>query len=411
MTKPLFVLGAADPEMCAIEALLTECGVPFEYARPRIQLYRVRRSAPSAITPPCGCSHEETVTVWEGTNLTAYRGGLGAVDVGCHHPSRWVECLVGGVWVREVPFAVNPRTAYDAIDSVAMIDALGTSEEPPCGVVLVECDVPSLHKAAGEEDAELVRRIDHHRNGDPGFGKGPVDFMMGSSLGQVISELACLGLLPKWDVNYDCTPALLGLFEQCGDWTIGADIGGGYEEIWPLVVPHDLVVTAACDYCLHHAWAGRCPGVTRDDVREFRARQAATRPVEPKSAEQYRDDFDAAVAALSKAPTLDLDPCACVQSLSSNDRGDGDCVECGTPFIRVADMRGQHVPELPDAACYRCDPYLATVTDRDGRTKVVIGGAASDRAINAFMRAWGPANGLTGIYGDPARGFAGGYLT
>jgi hypothetical protein len=410
-TKPLFVLGSADPEMVAIEALLEECGVPFEYAVPRIEKYRVRRTAPSAVNPPCGCSCDEPTTVYEGTTMAGYRGGLGAFDEGCHHPSRWEEYLVGGVWLRKMPERVSPRTAYDAIDSIAMIDALGTSEEPPCGVVLVECDVHSLREELSEEDAALVRRIDHHRHGDPGFGKGPVDFLSGSSLGQVISELACSGLLPKtWEVNFDCTPALLGYFERCDVWTIGSDMGGEDEEIWPLVVPHDLVVTAACDHCLHHAWAGRCPGVTRDDVREFRALQAATRPVEPKSEEQYRADLVWAVAALSEAPTLDLDPCACGQSLSSHDRGDGDCVECGTPFIRVADMRAVHVPELPDAACYQSEPYIATVTDRDGRTKVVIGGAASDRAINAFMKQWGPAQGLTGIYGDPARGFAGGYL-
>jgi hypothetical protein len=409
MTKPLFVLGSADPEMVAIEALLKECGVPFEYAVPRVEKYRVRRSAPSAVHPPCGCSHEEPETVWEGTTMTAYRGGLGAFDEGCHHPSRWEEYLVGGVWLRKMPERVSPRTAYDAIDSIAMIDALGTSEEPPCGVVLVECDVPSLNKAAGE-DVALVRRIDHHRPGDPGFGKGPGESLIASSLGQVISELARLGLLPEsWYWYHGFYTAKKRGVWICPDGThMVAMLGTG---VWySAPIPSDLVVTAACDHCLHHAWAGRCPGVTRDDVREFRARQAETRLFEPKSAEQYRADLVWAVAALSEATTLDLDPCACGQSLSSHDRGDGDCVECGTPFIRVADMRAVHVPELPDAACYQSEPYLATVTDRDGRTKIVIGGAASDRAINAFMKAWGPANGLTGIYGDPARGFAGGYI-
>jgi hypothetical protein len=336
--------------------------------------------------------------------MTAYRGGLGAFDEGCHHPSRWVEYLVGGVWMREVPERVSPRTAYDAIDSIAMIDALGTSETPPTGVVLVECDVLSLHTAAGgKEDAELVRRIDHHRPGDTGFGQGPEEFLSASSLGQVIKELARLGLLPEWKVVANVQFENGALVRHSRGWCVESE--GAL-----LLIPHDLVVTAACDHCLHHAWAGRCLGVTRDDVREFRARQATTRPFEPKSAKQYQVDFEAALEALAKAPTLNLDPCACGQSLSSHDRGDGDCVECGTPFIRVADMRGIHTPELPDAACYRDDPYLASVTDRDGRKKVVIGGAASDRAINAFMHQWGLSAGLTGIYGDPARGFAGGYL-
>src|SRR5690606_38968626 len=41
-------------------------------------------------------------------------------------------------------------------------------------------------------------QIDHHRPGDPGYGRPPAEFLPASSLGQVIAELARLGLLP-WE--------------------------------------------------------------------------------------------------------------------------------------------------------------------------------------------------------------------
>jgi hypothetical protein len=36
-------------------------------------------------------------------------------------------------------------------------------------------------------------------------------------------------------------------------------------------------------------------------------------------------------------------------------------------------------------------------------------GDADGAAVRAFMGRWGPFNGLADIYGDPRRGFAGGY--
>src|SRR5690606_34885663 len=39
-------------------------------------------------------------------------------------------------------------------------------------------------------------RIDHHRPGDPGYGRPPSEFLAASSIGQVIAELARVGRLP-----------------------------------------------------------------------------------------------------------------------------------------------------------------------------------------------------------------------
>ena len=53
--------------------------------------------------------------------------------------------------------------------------------------------------------------------------------------------------------------------------------------------------------------------------------------------------------------------------------------------------------------------YLATVTERDGRKKVVLG-AASPNCVHEFMMSWAVAEGLVDIYGNNSRGFGGAYL-
>lgn len=60
---------------------------------------RVVRVAHSCVNPPCPCSHDHPVVVWEGTDPAEYKGGLGAFDEGCCHPVRTMEVYVDGVWV------------------------------------------------------------------------------------------------------------------------------------------------------------------------------------------------------------------------------------------------------------------------------------------------------------------------
>lgn len=70
-------------------------------------------------------------------------------------------------------------------------------------------------------------------------------------------------------------------------------------------------------------------------------------------------------------------------------------LECDWDPSRVVDTR----------AC----GHLAEVTERDGRRKVVLGGCTTPEIVRAFIASWA-RQGLTGIYGDPERGFAGGYV-
>jgi hypothetical protein len=75
--------------------------------------------------------------------------------------------------------------------------------------------------------------------------------------------------------------------------------------------------------------------------------------------------------------------------------------------IRVRDMRGVHVPGLPDAGTRYGIPYIADgLPGSDGRIKIVCSGDAE--VIRAFLD-WAKPQGLVDCYGDPERGFAGGY--
>jgi hypothetical protein len=199
--------------------------------------------------------------------------------------------------------------------------------------------------------AGQVPDIDHHFPGDPGFGKGPENYWDGSSLGQVWNILAGYGI-----------------------------IYGGFPSFRE--VQADLRIVAAADHCLRDAYAGRCPAVSQDDVAEFRIRTRARH--QGRSEAAVMADIEAAMRVLCQAPVLDL----------TADSG-----------FEVKDIRGLGpIPELPEAACRLGTPFLAHVGD-----KIVLQVADSSLA-RVFMECWAPAQELIRIYGDPARGFAGGYL-
>jgi hypothetical protein len=76
----------------------------------------------------------------------------------------------------------------------------------------------------------------------------------------------------------------------------------------------------------------------------------------------------------------------------------------------IADLRQRPaIPELPEAAAREGIPVMAQMRERDGRTKVVLQ-CASPEQVQLFISGALVA-GLEGVYGDPERGFAGGYLS
>lgn len=141
-----------------------------------------------------------------------------------------------------------------------------------------------------------------------------------------------------------------------------------------------LLFTAAADHCLGAAYAGECPGVDVAEFTEFRLKQRAK--FQGRSVEEVRADT---LAAISLIKTKMDD----------------------TPG-QVVDMTGSVIPELPAAACQLGVAVLAGPLDTpDGRHKIVLQSATSDQ-IQSFLDG-DLAPGLVDRYGDPARGFAGGY--
>jgi len=234
-------------------------------------------------------------------------------------------------------------------------DALGYRVHPGNAY---RCPTPSVPEGSTVYAVECIDvlpegwvRIDHHRPGDPGYGCPPSVFFPASSIGQVITELDLLGV---------------------ADRLSAADI-------------IEAIHAAAADHCLAAAYRGECPGVDPDALMRWRVKTRAA--FQGRSAEELLADVERARAALREAPSIDL--------------GAG---------ASVRDMRDTFVPELPEAAVRDGVAYLGVVTDRDGCRKVVLGGHTTPETVRTFMDQWAPAQRLVAIYGDPARGFAGGYL-
>jgi len=360
----IWILGAADPEMAAIETLLRECGQRVAYA----------------------------------------------LD---EHGAR-----------------VTPGGAYRAAAYALEGEGIFTTVTPE-SCVTVECALASL-----AESGQAPRiAVDHHRHGDTGFGRPPAEFLAASSLGQVIAELALFGFYPTDGYSIYAAPeARPGTFVRggVGGWSVvvAAKRGPAVQQFLG-----DRVTAAACDHCLGAAWQGQCPGVSRDDVRAYRARMAASRPIDPVPTAEYhrrfaatlqviedvaresREAFQAVLCSASGSEAFALAPSFVATSgvryvdLSPWHEGTG-LQECDYDPSRVIDTRAcGHLDELPDVASYLGVAYLAGPTPRPGeRTKVVLGGAATPQMVRDYLEVWAPAQGLVDCYGDPERGFAGGYI-
>lgn len=320
----VWVLGASDPEMAAIEAMLRERGEAVAYA---------------AETPP--------------------RGGN--------------------------PIRVTPGSAYRATHILGAPPPGGA--EAAATTVVVEVvwveagGSPGLAERWLGVDDDVVHHIrcDHHRPGDPGYGRPPGEFWGASSIGQVAG---LLGVAP--------TPRLR--------------------------------VAAAADHCLSAAYAGQCPGVAPGAVREYRRRERAEwLAAGPRAATAAA--CEAIAQALGGAPPPRGDVRAWEAAVEAAWVHTGTRIAAAprvelAPGVSVADTREEALPELPEVAAqcgvavlYRLVPPPGA---RDPRPKVgVIGAGAGTRPgeapIRAFLGGWARAAGLADIYGDPARGYAGGY--
>jgi hypothetical protein len=377
MTPRRLVLGASDPEMAAVSALAAECGIP-----------TVQAMAGGRPVIPA----------------TAYQADLPSPEEG----DLWVEC--------------RPHRAR---------------REGAAWIVGVEAEGLDGHDWSDTEGALVARLVpttlwvaDHHDPGDPGYGRPPAEFLAASSLGQVISALARSGQLPAWPAGGygDGTPGELEYTEEEDeDWPAGWAICvrgprepeylGAPPARW-LAIPTDLVLAAAADHCLGAAYAGQCPGADPAELARWRAVSRAA--FQGRTVAEVLADVEYTASWLRSAllwPAIIILPPG-VEPVADMRRGP--CYGCD-----VADQQGDECgrgqngcppsgfsatwPELPEAATRTGIGYVAgPLIERDGRVKYVCSGTPEQ--VMAFVEQWGPAWGLTGIYGDPARGFAGGYL-
>ena len=282
-------------------------------------------------------------------------------------------------------------------------------------LILVECGF------APPDDGELsnlgtITRIDHHRMGGPGFARHPQEFLPASSLGQVLEFLARNKLVPG-----RCGPLLLdhGEFSRpqpffyAGVWQQDVAWAGG--SWYRRTVPQEFVLTAAADHCLESAYRGLCPGVDPDALMQWRVKTRAA--FQGRHESEVLADVERARGLLREAVLEWIHPSHiegwCETQGRAPSQDEAEIIASGKPgrlrMRRWADLRkAGYIPELPEAAAREGIPFLAETTDRDGRRKVVMQ-AASTRLVVAFLDGR-IVEGLRGVYGDPARGFAGGYL-
>ena len=336
MSKAIWILGAPDPEMEAIERLLRDAGETVVHGMTGTEGSRpepARRVRPG----------ERVTSLSEGVLLA----GADAVVVEC-----------------------RPDTMSGATSAWLLAGA---------DAVVVECRLAPML----DHDPARLRVVDHHAPGDPGYGRPPAEFLPASSLGQVVSIVAAsTGYFPAGaycgSPDPDPGPGLLTM-EADGRWLVS----DGAE--WA-VIPTDLLLVAAADHCLGAAYRGECPGVEPGALMRWRAESRAA--FQRRSVEEVLADVEATTSALRAARTLDLQ--------------DG---------VFVANMRREPpYPELPEAAARAGVAYISgPLRGPDGRAKITCSGPPE--VVAAFLRPESLARlGLEDPYGDPARGFAGGYL-
>jgi hypothetical protein len=266
-----FVLGATDPEMQEIKNVLEQQGLPSSHATIRAPLFR--RDAADGDAPVRAATR-----------------------------SRFVQ-------------------AFDAYRA----DSMSSTFPADAQLVFVECAVSGL--------TGII--VDHHHEGDPGYGLGPEQYLQGSSLGQV---LALLKLEPT---------------------------------------PEQRIIAAA-DHCLAHAYAGRCPGVDPRELGQWRVRSRARQQGLEET--ELEERIRAAERALREAPRIELG---------------------GAPVAWFETTPA----EISEASGRTGIGFTYLRRERDGRMKAGIM-SAPPPAIAEWMGKCG----LNDIYGDPQRGFAGGYF-
>jgi len=377
-----WILGSADAEMSAIEALLRECGQQVFMA-----------------TAPMRRRDPET-------------GQMVAV-LDEHGAPRWQRVSPGQV--AEGASELLPSGAEGAV----LHDASELGED----VIAIEI--------AGPWGAAV---IDHHDN-HPLASAQPDQFLSASSLGQVISRLAIMGALPApW--GGDFLPSIGARDEVDGAFI---DSPGGIAVVSDgcfRVIPQALVFEAAADHCPAAAIADRCPGVAPEEFAPFLAESKRRQYFPWMSSEDFARELEISRATLRMAP-----PCVALDTLvpTQIQGPDAEWFDAGMqPAGYVRDLRHLEPGTVPAQGSGECYPqeflvgivaaifeglgFVCRIRRRDGRLALRSNGhgqgtLAGTRPAEVFLAdpaafGCGPRfpPGQDASYGNPIRGFFGGLL-
>jgi hypothetical protein len=168
---------------------------------------------------------------------------------------------------------------------------------------------------------------------------------------------------------------------QPNDYWLGSSIGQ-----FCTLIGHgrtgELSITAAADHCLSHAYKGLCPGVNPDALRKWRAKTRAQ--FQGITVAKLESQVEQAVVTLRQKPVITIN---------------------GENFI---DARESKLKEFSEASAIIGESVMYKIYDFNSkRMKVGVLGGESHK-ISAWLR-WAETF-LVDTYGDPQRGYAGGYL-
>lgn len=143
----------------------------------------------------------------------------------------------------------------------------------------------------------------------------------------------------------------------------------------------ELSITAAADHCLSHAYKGLCPGVSPNALRKWRAKTRARFQCIPVA--KLESQVEQAILILRKKPVININ---------------------GEDFI---DAREGKLKEFSEASAIIGESVMYEIYDfKSRRIKVGVLGGESHKIV-AWLK-WAEKT-LVDTYGDPQRGYAGGY--
>lgn len=191
----------------------------------------------------------------------------------------------------------------------------------------------------------------------------------------VFVECEVIGL-PRVHVVDHHRPGDPGYNQPPSEYLYSSSLGQVLQLLGLTPTPQQRVIAAA-DHCPTQAYQGQCPGVNPQELAYWRTlSRAARRGV---TAEEMDKAILEAAEMLRNAERIDF---------------------CGETIAWMSDRKG----EITEASARHGIPFMYMEPMPDGRVKMGIMGAQPH-----VIEAWMNECGLNQVYGDPARGYAGGY--